>query len=240
MASPRGKLLVVALVLGAGFGVAMLFRHETPPRAAARGDAARLQLRDKSQATDLGPPRSGRAPGLPERPPQTLAMVEPTAPAPSEAALPELPHRYTRESLPVTMQIARHTQLLDDELQSGPPAPPTRPIARPRTHRVVDGDTLSRLALRYLGDADRFAEIFEANRELLPEPDVLPIGVQLTIPPENSPPQTARAAIRSGGAAPPTAAQDGGETPQLRPLTPIPSDSPLRNRSALPAIPLLK
>lgn len=50
------------------------------------------------------------------------------------------------------------------------------------THKIVDGDTLEKLAERYLGSADRYMEIYEANRFLLPGPEVLPIGVELKIP----------------------------------------------------------
>ncbi len=49
-------------------------------------------------------------------------------------------------------------------------------------HRVQDGDTLPELAARYLGDPNRFMEIFEANRHVLASPDLLPIGVELIIP----------------------------------------------------------
>ena len=51
-----------------------------------------------------------------------------------------------------------------------------------RTHKIVDGDTLADLAERYLGDADRYLEIYEANRDLLPSPGVLPIGVEIRLP----------------------------------------------------------
>lgn len=53
-------------------------------------------------------------------------------------------------------------------------------------HRIVDGDTLSGLAQRYLGSSKRFTEIFEANRDQLPSPDLLPIGVVLRIPSDDS------------------------------------------------------
>jgi nucleoid-associated protein YgaU len=51
-----------------------------------------------------------------------------------------------------------------------------------RRHRVIDGDTLEALAEKYLGDANRSKEIFEANRDVLTSPDTLPIDVQLVIP----------------------------------------------------------
>ena len=56
-----------------------------------------------------------------------------------------------------------------------------------RTHTIMDGDTLASLAQRYLGDAGRAGEIYEANREVLPEPDILPIGRQIRIPPVERP-----------------------------------------------------
>ena len=55
------------------------------------------------------------------------------------------------------------------------------------THTVVDGDTLPALAERYLGASDRANELFEANRQTLTDPSLLPIGVELKIPPRNRP-----------------------------------------------------
>ena len=52
----------------------------------------------------------------------------------------------------------------------------------PRTHKIVDGDTLASLAERYLGSPQRAGEIYDANRDVLFDPQLLPIGVELTIP----------------------------------------------------------
>ena len=47
---------------------------------------------------------------------------------------------------------------------------------------IRDGDTLERLAVRYLGD-ERYAEvIFSANRNILQQRDLLPIGAEIVIP----------------------------------------------------------
>ena len=64
------------------------------------------------------------------------------------------------------------------------------PIAAPtdqtaRTHTVVDGDTLPALAERYLGSSARAAEIYQANRDVLSNPGLLPIGAELKLPPRN-------------------------------------------------------
>jgi nucleoid-associated protein YgaU len=62
-----------------------------------------------------------------------------------------------------------------------PPAKETN-----RTHRIVDGDTLEGLADLYLGSMARANEIFDANRDVLSDPKLLPIGVELKIPPTAS------------------------------------------------------
>jgi nucleoid-associated protein YgaU len=62
----------------------------------------------------------------------------------------------------------------------------TVPLSVTRTHVVVDGDTLTGLAARYLGSSDRYREIFAANRQILPTPDLLPIGATLKIPSPDS------------------------------------------------------
>ncbi len=54
--------------------------------------------------------------------------------------------------------------------------------AESRTHIIIDGDSLERLASRYLSDPQRGREIYELNREILSAPDLLPIGAELKIP----------------------------------------------------------
>lgn len=49
-------------------------------------------------------------------------------------------------------------------------------------HHVEAGDTLRKLAERYLGDREKYQAIFEANAKILPDPRLLPIGVDLQIP----------------------------------------------------------
>ena len=88
-----------------------------------------------------------------------------------------------------------------------PIAPPARwgmsmdmllPAAAPadeaiHSHTIVDGDTLAALAQRYLGSAARALEIYEANRNVLSDPRLLPIGAELKIPPRGSLPARAAA-----------------------------------------------
>ncbi len=69
-------------------------------------------------------------------------------------------------------------QAQSDDISHGFAA--TRPAVK---HKIVDGDTLSVLASRYLGDAMRSVDIFDYNRDLLASPELLPIGKDIRIPP---------------------------------------------------------
>lgn len=81
---------------------------------------------------------------------------------------------------------------------------------RPRTHTIRDGDTLPRLAQRYLGDPARGGEILNANPSVLSDPEVLPIGAEIVIPREDPPAKQAD-----------TDAPSDIETHQLVPLPPL-------------------
>lgn len=49
-------------------------------------------------------------------------------------------------------------------------------------HTVQPGETLSAIAKRYLGNANRYDEIFKANRPMLSDPDKIYPGQSLRIP----------------------------------------------------------
>ena len=51
-----------------------------------------------------------------------------------------------------------------------------------RTYTVKAGDTLSKIAKETLGDASQWKKIHEANRDALPNPDLIRPGQELTIP----------------------------------------------------------
>lgn len=54
--------------------------------------------------------------------------------------------------------------------------------AASKTYVVKAGDSLSRIAQELLGDANRWKEIYEANKATLKDPNLLSIGQQLVIP----------------------------------------------------------
>lgn len=49
-------------------------------------------------------------------------------------------------------------------------------------HTVASGDTLGKIAKHYYGDAMKYKEIFEANKDILKNPDVIHPDQKLVIP----------------------------------------------------------
>ncbi|MEY3284086.1 MAG: LysM peptidoglycan-binding domain-containing protein [Acidobacteriota bacterium] len=48
-------------------------------------------------------------------------------------------------------------------------------------YKVIAGDTLSKIAKRYYGDANQYPRIFEANRDQLSDPDKIRVGQELKL-----------------------------------------------------------
>lgn len=75
------------------------------------------------------------------------------------------------------------------------PPPSTIPeITVPPTYRVQDGDDLGGIAGRFYGHPAAASAIWAANRQTIPQPDLLPIGAELRLPP----PWAVRGQARSG------------------------------------------
>jgi len=89
-------------------------------------------------------------------------------------------------ALPVSFQPSTVSPEASD-WRPGTAARLPRPKSQPRPYRLRDGDTLEKIADRLLGNANRAGEIFELNRGLLTQPDLLPVGRTILLPPrENS------------------------------------------------------
>jgi nucleoid-associated protein YgaU len=67
-----------------------------------------------------------------------------------------------------------------------PPLPeiptPTGTTGQSQTYEVVAGDSLSKIAKRHYGDANKWHRIYEANRDQIKNPDLIYPGQKLTIP----------------------------------------------------------
>ena len=53
-----------------------------------------------------------------------------------------------------------------------------------KVYVVVSGDSLSKIAKREYGDANAWPKIFEANKDILKDPDRIQPGQKLRIPPK--------------------------------------------------------
>jgi len=181
------KIMAASVVLGSGAIVALLFRQEPPqPDPQAPRNFGQLVLRKAT--TPLPVESYGSEAPLP---------TEPNSDAPSPArdcerttivtlveqedSPPSLPRNYPATNSVEDSRWGTAIGLTFPQRNGSSP--------EKRTHKVVDGDTLRSLARRYLGSADRHGEIFEVNKQLLSDPELLPIGAKLTIPVDTNPAQ---------------------------------------------------
>jgi phage tail protein X len=187
------KLMVVASVLLGGAGAAFFFRKEASPvdpfQTSSLSGAFRRRI-DRRAAPEVPRP----FPGVGSRAPQT-AQPAVRVPASTTAAIAE-PGAASDDSEPTFQKnfhpVGTLLQPIDGVGADEPASDVTlddvseRADTPLRTHVVADGDTLTQLAIRYLGQAERYTEIYQLNRGILASPDLLPIGATLRIPPRNA------------------------------------------------------
>ncbi len=63
-----------------------------------------------------------------------------------------------------------------------------------KVYVVKANDTLRKVAQELLGDAERWKEIYEANKDKIKDPNVIKLGQELTIPTAQPP----KRPVRSG------------------------------------------
>ena len=69
------------------------------------------------------------------------------------------------------------------EVEKAPePEPVPEPVSAERFYEVVSGDTLGAISQKYYGQASNYMKIFEANRDILDNPDLIKPGQKLKIP----------------------------------------------------------
>jgi nucleoid-associated protein YgaU len=175
----RIRLIAAAAVMFVGVGIALCFR------------------RVPGETTMTIPSQNGgQAAAKPIAARNVTAEARPVTVYPAPRPLPVAAHQPRRESPTV---VSRGLQPVpppefpksypDGEvLACGSPASSrwgaslAAAVPPPVTHKIVDGDTLPALAERYLGSESRAREIYEANRAVLSDPNILRIGVVLSIP----------------------------------------------------------
>ena len=158
----------------AGLVAAWPFRHSPPAPPVQQPAAALLELTLRPADAPLRlAPTSDISPavGLERVPPQpSAADFTNLAPPPA---------------LPVSFQPAELSPQSSDWRPESP-LKPMRLRGKPRTYRLRDGDTLEGIAERFLGNRARAEEIFQNNRNVLAQPDLLPVGTSIVIPPRQT------------------------------------------------------
>ena len=71
---------------------------------------------------------------------------------------------------------------VDSSLPVPAPAAANAATSGSRVYEVVAGDSLSKIAKQFYGDAAKYPRIFEANRDQLKDPNVIQPGQKLKIP----------------------------------------------------------
>lgn len=181
----RVSVILAGGILLLGLAGASLFR-----RPLGGGAPAGLKGGDRGVLT-------GQVPMGPEKPAPlrgpVVAPVPPTAIPSYYARQPDRPNAPLPRSPHLPSVLDRLYQPRQPAASAGSESPakaaPPSPGATPgpwRTHRIADGDALPGLAAHYLGDATRWPELWEANRRVLSDPEVLPLGLELKIPPRRN------------------------------------------------------
>ena len=131
------------------------------------------ELRPHAQVANAVPPNFGDFPSFSERPspPPSAGGTGVTEPAAPPAA-------GTGPLATTTPPAAAGTVV--GETTAPPPGTVAAP--EPKVHAVAKGDTLWGLGVKYYGDGTKGKLILQANKAVIPDPEVLRIGQKLIIP----------------------------------------------------------
>lgn len=202
------KVSLVAGVLFGGIALALFFKKDPDDASTADGDPVAETAPDELDLPDLTPqervrdqrpadgsaaasklasdPESGRWAKDPPVPNVSPAF-EPNSPQPSDSRWSQAAKSDPFSDSPAhDTSVAQRSRTalkyhLDDSAR--PSADQPARVNKIVLHKIVDGDTLGALALKFYGDATDGGRIFAANRHVLAAPDLLPIGRELRIPP---------------------------------------------------------
>lgn len=153
------------------------------------------------------PPADDRWSGLPAGAPSDSAggLQLDRCPPPPPAPLPPVPPEFGQAGPPLNAAYRSTLRVPPPDLLDAEGPPPARswatpvvattevaaPVAVrpavdvtvPPTYRIQDGDDLNAIAGRFYGHPAAAAAIWLANRDVIPNPELLPINAELRLPP---------------------------------------------------------
>ncbi|HKB91959.1 MAG TPA: LysM peptidoglycan-binding domain-containing protein, partial [Opitutaceae bacterium] len=78
---------------------------------------------------------------------------------------------------------SEHSRLQDGRRTPTNPTPSTPAVPAPvRTHTIAAGETLTGISKKYYGTITRWQDVYNANHDVLKNPNSLPVGSELIIP----------------------------------------------------------
>ncbi len=179
------KDLKIGLVLGLILVIFVSLRLATDPRLSTKARMEHLDGIDSNSVTDM---------------PASRSIMDTLISKPAAEDVDNKPVDNKNELLAIDMEI---TTSENNNLDTNP-APPlpdnnlpdirhrdeaatrsneqTEKIKPQRFHIVTKNQTLSDIAYKYYGSASKWSKIFEANRNVLSDPDKLQPGMKLIIP----------------------------------------------------------
>ena len=192
------KAAVVLLLFSVGIGGAMLFRKTASQQVLAHQlrSLPPLPAQSANNENERGLEKIVQSPvqGVPALPPQPMhqrpqrqpqrpAVLQPGARPP----LPKLSEFGGDHTITERTQAMRPNKPVATTPEQADPIPVPSAVrseskALTQTHTIVNGDTLERIARRYLGDASLAEALYQMNRDRIADRNRLPLGKKILIP----------------------------------------------------------
>jgi LysM repeat protein len=150
-----------------------------PAREASRLKNENLELRQQLAELRQKAPAGRAAPTPIPRVAAMPAMIVAATPPPLPPEETPQPEPEVRRAIPVAPPA---TAVTAGAVSPAPVASPEATPTGPRSHTVVSGDTLAKMARKYYGNSAQWPKILEANKGTLEDPTKLKIGMVLVIP----------------------------------------------------------
>lgn len=210
MSTQRKVLWALGLPM-VGLVLALPFQHRANEGASAEPnadllDGAHLALMDTTNAGHIDlvidtmvdqPPQGGDSPGFNEMIDPHRGSLSPQRVVPTQQTLDNapLPPSVGNQYVPFFRRVSSEPPSDLTQHMSPTNEPERRQIAElERTQRferapsievlrytIRDGDTLRGIASKFLGDPNRAGEIFDANRNVLADPQLLPLRTEIVV-----------------------------------------------------------
>ena len=88
----------------------------------------------------------------------------------------------TREKAVLLAGNVRSVENVDDQLTVNAPEATVEAAPAPAFYTVQSGDSLWKIASKHYGDGNKWNALFEANREVIKDPDLIYPGQQIRVP----------------------------------------------------------